>query len=264
MAWTKAKMAVVVGASVLLAAGTTTVTVEQIHEHQNDAWRLGQMNTTFLYKLRHQTTILPAKIKSSAHGMAWFENGQVMGYNQPMEFMVRAAAIQNGMVGQYRTLLATDFPTNKYDFISNLPTGSKAALARELRRKFQVASRFETLETNVLFLKVKNANAAGLKPTTVEVASSSAGNGVITEEDCIMDELAHQLENLCALPVINQTGLTNRYDFKIRWREGERFGGNDPDYQNVPGLKQALTEQLGLELVPGTAPVEMLVVEKVK
>jgi uncharacterized protein (TIGR03435 family) len=36
----------------------------------------------------------------------------------------------------------------------------------------------------------------------------------------------------------------------------------DSDYPNLNRLKQALTEQLGLELVPGTAPIKMLVVEK--
>ncbi|HEV2329772.1 MAG TPA: DUF3738 domain-containing protein [Verrucomicrobiae bacterium] len=37
------------------------------------------------------------------------------------------------------------------------------------------------------------------------------------------------------------------------------------DYQNDPRqqkLKDALKKQLGLELVPGTAPIDMLVVEK--
>ena len=40
MAWTKAKTAIVVGASVLLAAGTTTVTVKEIQEHRADPWQV--------------------------------------------------------------------------------------------------------------------------------------------------------------------------------------------------------------------------------
>jgi len=41
MAWTKAKTAIIVGASVLLAAGTTTVTVKRIEAHKAEAsWRV--------------------------------------------------------------------------------------------------------------------------------------------------------------------------------------------------------------------------------
>jgi uncharacterized protein (TIGR03435 family) len=48
----------------------------------------------------------------------------------------------------------------------------------------------------------------------------------------------------------------NTFDFKISW--DDYHGG----YPNLDGLKKALTDQLGLELIPGTAPVEMLVVKK--
>jgi RNA polymerase sigma factor (sigma-70 family) len=42
MAWTKAKTIIVVGVGVLLAAGTTTVTVRQIQHHQAQDWQLGE------------------------------------------------------------------------------------------------------------------------------------------------------------------------------------------------------------------------------
>jgi len=40
MAWTKAKTAIVVGASVLLAAGTTTLTVKEIRGHRPYSWQI--------------------------------------------------------------------------------------------------------------------------------------------------------------------------------------------------------------------------------
>ena len=64
-------------------------------------------------------------------------------------------------------------------------------------------------------------------------------------------------------PVINQTGLTNRFDFKLHWNEyANNANGRQSDYPNPDQLKRALTDQLGLELVPGTASIEMLVVER--
>ena len=53
------------------------------------------------------------------------------------------------------------------------------------------------------------------------------------------------------LPVIDRTALTGAYDMQLHWER-----------ENLESLKQALKDQLGLELVPGTAPVEMLVLER--
>jgi uncharacterized protein (TIGR03435 family) len=58
--------------------------------------------------------------------------------------------------------------------------------------------------------------------------------------------------NVFHIPVIDQTGLNGGFAFDLKWNEK---GGLDQ-------LKQAIVEQLGLELVPGVEPVEMLVVEK--
>ena len=64
------------------------------------------------------------------------------------------------------------------------------------------------------------------------------------------------------IPVIDQTQLTqvtNRFNSQFYWE----YSGNDPQDEHEK-FKQAIRDRFGLELVPGTAPVEMLVVEKVK
>ena len=66
------------------------------------------------------------------------------------------------------------------------------------------------------------------------------------------------LEKRFDLPIVNQTGFNNYYDYAIKWDEP------DPKKPNSEGLKKALLEQLGLELVPAREPIEMLVIEKVK
>jgi uncharacterized protein (TIGR03435 family) len=58
------------------------------------------------------------------------------------------------------------------------------------------------------------------------------------------------------MPIIDQTGLTQNFHIDLKWEElGKQ---RDPDHD---ALKQALLDQLGLELVPSNMPVEMLVVE---
>jgi uncharacterized protein (TIGR03435 family) len=68
--------------------------------------------------------------------------------------------------------------------------------------------------------------------------------------------IAASFARLCKMPVIDRTGLKGAYDFDLK--EDTR---NDPQ---LASFRQALREQLGLELVPGTMPVEFLFVEKVK
>jgi uncharacterized protein (TIGR03435 family) len=68
--------------------------------------------------------------------------------------------------------------------------------------------------------------------------------------------------------VLDRTGLTDRYDFSLRWRANVPPAGalppgvtppaSDP---NLPDLFTALQEQLGLKLEPQRAPIEVLVVD---
>jgi hypothetical protein len=262
MAWTKAKTAVVVGVGILLAAGTTTVTVKEIQEHRNQEWQLGDINTTFLLEPPYRTVILPTKSAERSHkngtgGTASTADGRGYGINASIEDMLRWAFPNNhDELSPARTILATELPTNRYDYFTNLPNGSREALGQEIKRKLGVIGRFETIETNVLFLKVKYPNAAGLKLSMSKTDSSSIGNGEMSVVGENMNGLALGLEMLFEIPVINQTALTNSFDFKFVWDE---YAGG---YPNLNGLKQALTDQLGLELVPGTAPIKMLVVQK--
>ncbi len=67
--------------------------------------------------------------------------------------------------------------------------------------------------------------------------------------------LSNTLENLLDRPVIDETGLTGRFDIFVSWDEPDE---GHPDRE---GLKKALTEQLGIELVPDKRPLERLVVQ---
>jgi uncharacterized protein (TIGR03435 family) len=69
--------------------------------------------------------------------------------------------------------------------------------------------------------------------------------------------LTQELETQLGMPVFDQTGLTNRYAFDLRW---DKHPGETP----ADTIKRVVLDQLGLDLVPTNMPVDMLVVEKVK
>ncbi len=157
-----------------------------------------------------------------------------------------------------RTILATELPKNKYyDFMASLPSGNAEALQQEIEKQFGVVARRETIETNVLLLTVKYPNAQGLRPSKTRDGSSQLRMqpGQFSSVNTPISDLTANLENLLQIPVIDQTGIANKFDIDLKWNR------NDPQHNS---LKQVLTDQLGLELVLTNLPIEMLVVEKAK
>jgi len=56
-------------------------------------------------------------------------------------------------------------------------------------------------------------------------------------------------------PVIDKTGLTGEYDFRLEWASEQAADST------LPSLFTAIQEQLGLKLESTRGPVEMVVVE---
>jgi uncharacterized protein (TIGR03435 family) len=269
MAWSKTQTAIVAGVAVLFAAGTTTVTIKEIHEHQNDEWQLGEISENLLLKPPFRTVILPTKIadkrrQNRTPGTIAMADGRAVGINSSLEDILRwAYSPAHGEEGEEyyalspaRIVLDTTLATNRYDYFSNQPKGSRNALQHEIKREFGLTGKFETIETNVLLLAVKYPNPSGLKPSTAKTGSLDLSNGKLSAVDANMAGFVLTVELVFGVPVINQTKLTNSFDFNISWNASE--GG----YSNLNGFKQALTDQLGLELVPTNMPIEMLIVTK--
>jgi uncharacterized protein (TIGR03435 family) len=255
MAWTKMKTAIVVGAGLLLATGTTTMAVRQIQHagYDDSQWDTGRIDSRILETAPHIVRIIPAKL-SKPSGWAGNGEGRIVGLGEKAKALVQAAYDASG---DTRTIFLAALPEQKYDFIANLPSGSGQALRREVAKKFGVVGRFETAETNVLFLRITSHNAPGLKPTTTKNMSSSQ---YYPEGIKLVNMSAASIAN-CAegefrIPVIDQTGLEGGYDINLKWNNR-----SDPQHEK---FKLALQEQLGLELVPGTAPVKMLFVDKAR
>jgi uncharacterized protein (TIGR03435 family) len=266
MAWTKAKMAIVVGVGVLLAAGTTTITVKEIAAYRTEAsWRVAFPDPDHAPSL---VEILPTKFPASVDTLNGGSRGDNwIGVGQSVFPIVQIA--YDWRPG--RILFADPQPKKRYDFISTLRQGSGIALQAELKRKLGLVGHREMRDTDVLVLKVRRSNAPGLKPPTnghtghtrkdyyycdnepLSIDSGGASSGGYSAMP-----ITSFLEAYFGTPVIDQTGLTQYFHIDFKWNERS---GDDPDHD---ALKQALLDQLGLELVPSNMPIEMLVVEKVK
>jgi uncharacterized protein (TIGR03435 family) len=83
-----------------------------------------------------------------------------------------------------------------------------------------------------------------------------------------METIALTLSNLVDRPVVDQTGLTGRYDFLMKFdpsstklSDGQPTGRPSID---APSIFVAIQDDLGLKLEPRRAPVEVIVVDGVE
>lgn len=249
---------------VLLAAGTTTVVVHHIKGQESDvsdtekSWRYANISSDTVGKLPPEVKILPTKFPESGN-LAGVAPGvdKFVGIGQSVVNIVWAAYNWP----QARTIFANPEPTDRHDFITTLSYGGREALQQELKNKLGLVGRHETRDMDVLLLKVRNANAPGPHPPAQEGYSYLNHNGDQVEIKWANESLSKMgefLESASKMPIIDQTGMTKRYSIDIKWEE--------PDAQDSEhkALQQVLLDQLGLELVPGNIPIEMLIVEKVK
>jgi len=106
--------------------------------------------------------------------------------------------------------------------------------------------------------------------TFTEISSRSV---VLRETNATMSDFALNMQaSAMDRPVVDQTGITGRFDFTLKWTPDEtQFGtlgmrlsppGDDPNAS--PGLFTAIQEQLGLKLVQAKGPVEVLVGDHVE
>ena len=268
MAWTKVKTAVVGGAVVLLAAGTATVTVKEIQEHRIYPWQVPKADFGVFYSMPADVKIVPTKF---AEDGLWCCDGSrgAMGIAQPLQEIIQIAYRQDKL----HTVVNVDLPTNRYDFIAklvgprepneNIPQNQNWAneLQKVIAKKFGITGRLEMREAKVLALQPGSTGTHGFE------VSHSMPDGRAMEVrlsgGCSFHEqpvgvLVGFLQQRFQVPIVDQTGLTREYDFSLAWDEP------DPKHRSLDGLKQALRDQLGLELVSTNLPVEMLVVDRSK
>jgi bla regulator protein blaR1 len=183
---------------------------------------------------------------------------------------------------------------------SGNPTKDQMRLMMQslLADRFKLAIHFETQQVPVLALVLVKPGLMGPKlrphadgPPCDAVVPTSANRLDVFPHECsvyglfmqpthmflagsrntTMELIAASLTSLPGgvdRPVVDQTGLSGKYDFRIEWTpdsNGPASSGADaqPDSQGTTFL-EALKEQLGLKLKSTRAPLDVLVVDHVE
>jgi uncharacterized protein (TIGR03435 family) len=191
------------------------------------------------------------------------DSGKIIARGQSLVMLLRSAYDEPSLQGiGSRIILPPNFPGGKFDLMLTLPTGPgqqpREALREAIKNKFGIVAHVETIETNLLILKVKNAAGPALQETKGGMPSypTRSPQNKISIKNQDLSGVAACFGSLLKTIVHNQTEIQGRYDITLQWQrtavetEAEAF-------------KRAVLEQLGLEFVPSRESLKYLIVEKI-
>jgi uncharacterized protein (TIGR03435 family) len=262
MAWTKAKMAIVAGVGVLLAAGTTSIVIEKVESPSVDEsfWEAKVEN---LHKAPPVLIIRPTRFSDNVMVVGTPGGQVIISPNRPFlkqtiaHNLDVAGLIQfaYGCYSRPKLVLPAVVPTNRFDLMLTLRSNQLEMLQKAIQRQFGLAAHHEIRETEALQLQVKD-------PGLLALHASKPGSKMFLENGTNFESFfnypidweVETLSQFFSKPVVLESGLSGNYDLTYRW-------------ENLDDRRQAVSKELaqaGLELVPTNMPIEMLVVEKVK
>lgn len=171
-------------------------------------------------------------------------------------------------VNSDRIVIHAPLPAGRYDFVVVQSSSSDSnekmytLLQEAVKSAFGLTVENQTSRVKAFILKVRNYPAPDLTISPTKGMSLStdlaSGRAAVQGVGVSMAAIASFLENRLETPVLDETGLTNLYSFSLNWQQ------KSWNKLNLGALKQAVMEQLGLELVPAKCPVKMLVIGQAK
>lgn len=146
------------------------------------------------------------------------------------------------------------------------PATARLLMQAVLTERFQLALHRETRDMPVYAL-VQGKSGPKLKQSAPDatckaVAKTSLAAFSATYTGCTIDFLMRVLAGAVDRPVLDRTGLTGAYDFKLEFARSDRAAADAGS--DVPPLSTAVQEQLGLKLEAQKGPVEVFVIDRVE
>jgi uncharacterized protein (TIGR03435 family) len=191
--------------------------------------------------------------------------------NQTPEAMLRLAyGVQRSqIVGAPEWIKTERFDVDGVPDVDGQPNMKQfqVLVQKVLAERFGLKSHHEQREMPVFALAVaKDGPKMDLSkgdPNGLPDNEGMGGNGrqIRKFTNVSMSDLALMLQPHVDRPVVDQTGLKGRYDFKLQWTVDE---AQATDADAPPGLFTAIQEQIGLKLDPAKAPVDVLVIDHVE
>ena len=260
MKWTNTKITVITGIAILAVIAVTMVVK---HPSVKDSYfkpdfdNLRQVPSGIVaVRPTHSTESIGDPIRNM------FETDSLVravGRNVTLrDLIAEAYGCEPGLV-----VLPPDASKSGFDFLVTVPAKAQKHLQSAIGEKLGYVARPESRDMEVLKLKVKDANLPGLTVSPEgESESIQYRDGKLYFTHKTLKLLMEGLQDGLAQPVLDETGLTGRYNFSVAWSGAaqEKMRGGEFDLDRV----QNILNGLGLELEPATEPMNVVVVRKTR
>jgi uncharacterized protein (TIGR03435 family) len=158
-----------------------------------------------------------------------------------------------------RVILPSDAPSGGFDFLVTTSGHVRQHLRKAIKEELGYTAHQETRDTDVFILKVNNSSLPGLTVSTAEESedvSYKDGKLYMTHQQIssLLDGLSMGLNK----PVLDQTSLTNYYNFSVGWND-EIDKSMHAGTWHVDGVQKALAGW-GLGLETTNMPLDMYIV----
>jgi uncharacterized protein (TIGR03435 family) len=210
---------------------------------------------------------------------------QFVANNYPVRYLVGAAYNLNPrMISGGPEWIDSD----PYDILAATPGETRPNLDQQmsmlqklLAERFKLTFHREPRELPIYALTIakggsklkESVGPADDQPYTVSTIYPASSGGIdhalMPAHNANMTQFASVLQRaILDRPVVDQTGLTGKYDFNLEWAPDEtQFGGNlppgVPDHPE-PDLFAAVQQQLGLRLEKTRGTVQALVIDRLE
>lgn len=153
-----------------------------------------------------------------------------------------------------RVVCPASLDEDRYNFVVTLPKRKsdqfEPVFQGALAAAFNLAVRHEQRELDVYVLSVPEGTPPKMREAAGGNYSMNSRGGKLTMVSAELDALAPFLEGELGKPVINDTNISGRFDFDLKY-----------EADNPEALIESVREQLGLALRSTKREVEVLVVE---
>jgi len=212
-----------------------------------------------------------AAIRPSTAAPGWgtsfetFEGGRVRITNEPVKLLIRVAfQLQNSqIVGGPAWLDSEPYDIEAKAGLREKPGPEQLSpmMRNLLEDRFHLKFHREKREMNAFALVVASGGSKLQPAAENEVngmkTSTARDTSQLMATATSMRLLASYVGNRLGRIVVDQTGLSGVYDFKVEWAPDQATDSS------APSLVTALREQLGLKVESQKVPLEILVIDRI-
>ena len=221
-------------------------------------WQKPRFTSKIMESVPPQVVLIRTEYSAPSGGWGTSQSNMTIGIRMSADFVLRSAY---AWPNRQRMWLPDQMPEGQFDFIANLSTGALEALQSEIKKQWGLTAEKQMLTTNVLVLMLHHTNAPGLQPALRPTPSTPYQPGIINVHFQPLSFLTSSLEYALRMPIVDQTGLTGRFDIQLPDIPRTSLIDNAAELE---AANKILNEHLGLELLKTNLPIEMLVVRKVQ